>query len=620
MGKFLRKSAGKLFVLVCCVIMAAGFMTGCGGSGGSGGAGDSGDGSGNQGETARTIAVEETNGTIVVVDEAKESTNAYKGMHLYSGNDVTVQKASDMTMLLDMDKYVYAQEDTHFWLEASGSSESSKTVIYLDEGAVLNRIKNPLENGSVYQVDTPNSTMAVRGTVFWVVVRKGADGQVYTYLQVFDGSVKVDLKNTEGEYNGVTGTFDAGQAAGIRGNTDISEFITGEGGNISSPIDVSSLPPEIAEKLLEYIEDGDEIIFDEEILAAILETSGNTDDTDDPADGDGTDGTDEEEHNWRTVTVRKATCTREGIVQSVCLICGQTKDRETVPMTAHKEASSWVDEKEATCTEAGSQTKSCTVCGTVLKIRSVKALGHKAGDAVTTEATCTEAGSVVTSCTVCGDVLEEQVIEALGHQPGEWTVTEPAGYGTSGTKTLSCSVCGQVLEIQTIPPLVPEYVPPATPSCSHEKIEWVVTKEATCTEAGEQTGTCPDCGETLTETIDALGHSITGNYVWITAVTCTEDGLITGTCERCGDEKATAVVPAYAPEEGHSFFVQLDIHAISLAQEELLQGGESVQAEVTMECKRCQTVSSDYHTLYSDGTTIYCQECRIEVKPTLVEQ
>ena len=73
-----------------------------------------------------------------------------------------------------MDKYVYAQEDTHFWLEASGSSESSKTVIYLDEGAVLNRIKNPLENGSVYQVDTPNSTMAVRGTVFWVVVRKGA--------------------------------------------------------------------------------------------------------------------------------------------------------------------------------------------------------------------------------------------------------------------------------------------------------------------------------------------------------------------------------------------------------------------------------------------------------------
>lgn len=221
MRKFLGNRKVRLFVLLCCVLLTAGLMTGCGGSGGNG----EGDGGGKAGESARTIMVEETNGTTVVLDEENGSTNAYKGMHLFSGNDVTVQKASNMTMLLDMDKYVFAEETSHFWLEASGSSDSSKTVIYLDEGAVLNRIKNPLENGSVYQVDTPNSTMAVRGTVFRVVVLKGKDGQVYTYLQVFDGSVKVDLKNTEGEYNGVSETFDAGQAAVIRGNTDISEFI-----------------------------------------------------------------------------------------------------------------------------------------------------------------------------------------------------------------------------------------------------------------------------------------------------------------------------------------------------------------------------------------------------------
>lgn len=539
MRKFLGNRKVRLFVLLCCVLLTAGLMTGCGGSGGSG----ENAGGGKEGETARTIVVEETNGTTVVLDEEKESTNAYKGMHLFSGNDVTVQKASNMTMLLDMDKYVFAEETSHFWLEASGSSDSSKTVIYLDEGAVLSRIKNPLENGSVYQVDTPNSTMAVRGTVFRVVVLKGKDGQVYTYLQVFDGSVKVDLKNTEGEYNGVSETFDAGQAAVIRGNTDISEFIVGEDGQIASQIDVSSLPPEIVEKLLEYIEDGDEIIIDKEILAAIADALDNANGTGEPADGDGDDnpadnndpaGTDNdvnEEHNWRTVTVRQATCTRQGLVQSVCTICGQTRDRRNTPMKDHKEAARWADENEATCTDAGSQTKSCTVCGTVLKTRKVDALGHKAGDAVTTDATCTEAGSVITSCTVCGEVLEEQVIEALGHQPGEWTVTEPAGYGTSGTKTLPCSVCGQVLEVQTIPPLVPEYVPPA---CQHEEIydEDVYTD---CMIDGVRTTKCSSCGATISTGIaPALGQHSEEIEIPEVPATCTSGGYTAGSkCSKC---------------------------------------------------------------------------------------
>ena len=262
MGNFLKKTGGRLLVLICCVLLIAGLLTGCGGNaGGSAGSGNAGDssadgsnGSGGQaGDSARTIVVEETNGTTVVLDESKASTNAYKGMHLFSGSDVTVQLASDMTMLLDMDKYLYAEEKTHFWLEASGSSDSSKTVIFLDEGAVLNRIKNPLENGSVYQVDTPNSTMAVRGTVFLVRVWIGTDGQVYSDVQVLDGSVKIDLKNTRGEYNGVSETITAGQAAAIRGNADYSEFIVDENGNITSSIDYESLPPKIAKILLEYL-------------------------------------------------------------------------------------------------------------------------------------------------------------------------------------------------------------------------------------------------------------------------------------------------------------------------------------------------------------------------------
>ena len=80
----------------------------------------------------RTVAVQEVNGTSIIQNEKQESSNAYVGMHLNSGDDVTVQAESDMTLLLDMDKYVYAEENTHFWLEAEGDSETSKTRIYLE--------------------------------------------------------------------------------------------------------------------------------------------------------------------------------------------------------------------------------------------------------------------------------------------------------------------------------------------------------------------------------------------------------------------------------------------------------------------------------------------------------
>ena len=121
-------------------------------------------------ESYRTIAVKEVNGTTVIQNTKNSSQNAYEGMHLYSGDDVRVESASNMTMFLDMDKYVYAEENTHFWLEAEGDSEKSKTRIYLDEGAELNRIDTKLTEGEVYQVDTPNSVMAVRGTVFRVCI------------------------------------------------------------------------------------------------------------------------------------------------------------------------------------------------------------------------------------------------------------------------------------------------------------------------------------------------------------------------------------------------------------------------------------------------------------------
>ena len=69
--------------------------------------------------------------------------------------------------------------------------------------------------------------------------------------------------------------------------------------------------------------------------------------------------------------------------------------------------------------------------------------------------------------------------------------------------------------------------------CSeHTWLDWVVTKEPTCTESGEKYHICSKCGEEETKSIDPTGH----DYTWkvIEEPTCTEAGKEEGTCKVCG--------------------------------------------------------------------------------------
>lgn len=67
----------------------------------------------------------------------------------------------------------------------------------------------------------------------------------------------------------------------------------------------------------------------------------------------------------------------------------------------------------------------------------------------------------------------------------------------------------------------------------HTFSAWTVTKTATCTEAGTSVRTCTVCGAEETQTIPALGHSMTA--VAAKAATCTEAGHSAyWSCSRCG--------------------------------------------------------------------------------------
>ena len=67
----------------------------------------------------------------------------------------------------------------------------------------------------------------------------------------------------------------------------------------------------------------------------------------------------------------------------------------------------------------------------------------------------------------------------------------------------------------------------------HKWDEGVVTKEATCTEAGEKTYTCTVCNATRTEKIEATGHKYSTEWTIDKEATCTESGSKSYHCTVC---------------------------------------------------------------------------------------
>ncbi|MBR6094508.1 MAG: FecR domain-containing protein [Lachnospiraceae bacterium] len=121
-------------------------------------------------DTFRVIKVMKAEGHCYVTRGDVADLEAYEGMALQSGDYIHVDGNSSMVLMLDEDKLAYVEQNTDFNLIAEGSSKDSRTKIELTKGALTCEIQKDLGSGSTYEVNTPNSTMAVRGTSFRVEV------------------------------------------------------------------------------------------------------------------------------------------------------------------------------------------------------------------------------------------------------------------------------------------------------------------------------------------------------------------------------------------------------------------------------------------------------------------
>ena len=437
-----------------------------------------------QGSGYRSIAVNGLEGTVNVTGE-KNNGNAYVGQNLYSGDDVSVASASSLTMCMDGDKYVYADADTHFSLEASSPKDDSRIKINLAEGSELNELKNKLADGESYVVDTPNSTMSVRGTTFRVTVYKGEDGLWYTLLEVIDGTVEVALKTEDGTYNGVVEKFGEGQAAMIRGNSDFSEFIVGEENEVVLIFDYKMLPEGAVSRVVEiltYLEDnvivGDveaqHMAEDEEASAtdAATEADGEVNEeaeaepetAEEEAEDDALAGenaaTNEaklEAHvhtpgEWMVVI--SPSCGSQGARQQFCTECNALLASEFLPASGNHIRGHWVTIGYGACNYEGAEQEECPNCGAVFGTRSTGYGEH------------TYSGGY---CVVCGQSDPSYVVESAHVHSWSWVQTFDREFGFTHTGTCSC---GQTRSGRCDPPFPEQETETTTCSTCGGKYEY----------------------------------------------------------------------------------------------------------------------------------------------------
>ena len=412
-----------------------------------------------QGSGYRSIAVDGLEGTVNVVGE-KNNGNAYVGQNLYSGDDVTVASASSLTMCMDGDKYVYADADTHFSLEASNPKDDSRIKINLDAGSELNELKNKLADGESYVVDTPNSTMSVRGTTFRVTVYKGEDGLWYTLLEVISGTVEVALKTEDGTYNGIVAQFGEGQAAMVRGNSEFSEFIVGEENEEILIFDYKQLPENAVprvEMIISFLKDNmivgdieeqhledEEEAFDGNVTT---EASGDVEEDDkaeeeaevEEAEADANEASenastaaaDTEAHvhtpgEWMIVI--SPSCGAQGARQQFCTECNALLAAELLPASGNHIRGHWVTTLYGACNYEGTEQEECPNCGAVFGTRSTGYGEH------------TYSGG---KCVVCGqsDPSYSQTVSGSSTCSHVWNYTPLNQQPFTHQK--KCGICGE---------------------------------------------------------------------------------------------------------------------------------------------------------------------------------
>ena len=197
----------------------------------------------------RILKVFEVEGDASVTRKEIGEIVPYSNMVLESGDRVAL-RTGKMTLQADEDKYIYLEEGTELVLNASGDSRNSKTTIELKSGAITNDVRNKLSDESTYEINTPNSTMSIRGTMFRVEVYM-ENGIKYTRVSVFEGAVASRLIYKDGTISDDEVRVEKGKEVIIYEDDKTTDYISPP-----KDIDYSDLPESVMNLMAEAIGNG----------------------------------------------------------------------------------------------------------------------------------------------------------------------------------------------------------------------------------------------------------------------------------------------------------------------------------------------------------------------------
>jgi len=174
----------------------------------------------------------------------------------------------------------------------------------------------------------------------------------------------------------------------------------------------------------------------------------------------------------------------------------------------------------------------------------------------------------------------------------EYTVDTPATCTEEGSESIHCSVCDMIQDDSV----------KVIEKKEHTYGEWQTTTEPTCTTAGQREQVCSGCGDTIKETIPALGHDWEKAYTEDLAATCTEDGIESQHCSRCDAVQNEKVIPA----KGHDFGEWVEIEASSCENAGLEQ--HTCGNCGLVESKNLDPLGHDFEESYSIDQDATCTE------------
>lgn len=168
----------------------------------------------------RTISVVEHLGEVLMSKvDLQNEINVYDGMRMEQGDVIRTQEKARAVVEIDESKLVKIQEKTSAsFQDLSGNLKDNQTNIYLESGTLINDIHKKLSGDSSYTVNTPNTTVSVRGTYFVVSVTE--DPQTHepvTTVKVYNGRVETQYRDENDEMKSIA--VDAGKTLTVAKRT-----------------------------------------------------------------------------------------------------------------------------------------------------------------------------------------------------------------------------------------------------------------------------------------------------------------------------------------------------------------------------------------------------------------